>query len=185
VDFEVTQRIQPELGPTERMLWAGRPVQGVIFRKADLILVPFSLMWGGFAIFWEYAAWSGGAPPFFLLFGVPFVLIGLYLIFGRFFADAYIRRHTYYAVSDERVLLLKEAFGRNIKSLGLKSISEISLSHRGTDGGIISFGPATPLKAWGNSRWPGASHSIVPNFDLDSGINNVYEIIRAAKRDAA
>jgi hypothetical protein len=185
VDFEVSQRIQPELGPTERLLWAGRPVQGVVFRKADLMMVPFSLLWGGFAIFWEYSAWSSEAPPFFLLFGLPFVLIGIYLIFGRFFVNAYVRRHTYYAVSDERVLIMQEAFGKNIKSLDLKTISDVSLSQRGIDGGAIFFGPTTPFSGWSNTSWPGASRSIVPNFDLDSGARNVYEIIRGAKRDAA
>lgn len=185
MDFETTQRIQPELGATERLLWAGRPVQGLVLRKADLFMIPFSLLWGGFAIFWEYSAWSTGAPLFFLLFGLPFVLMGVYLIVGRFFVDAYIRGRTYYAVSDERALILKEAFGRNLKSIDLANIADISLSERGIDGGLIIFGPAEPLIGQAGSAWPGRSQGATPSFELGSGAHNAYEIIRAAQRDAS
>src|SRR4029077_18044987 len=45
--------IQPELLSGESILWAGQPNSSVVFHKEDLFLLPFSLLWGGFAIFWE------------------------------------------------------------------------------------------------------------------------------------
>jgi hypothetical protein len=160
MDFETTQRIQPELGATERLLWAGRPAQGLVLRKAD-------------------------APLLFLLFGLPFVLMGLYLIVGRFFADAYIRGRTYYAVSDARILILTEAFSRSLKSMDLKTVTDVSLSQRGIDGGTIFFGPANPLVRRAGGAWPGSSQGATPSFELDIGARNAYEIIRAAQRDAS
>jgi len=66
--------IQPELTSGETVQWAGQPNRRVILHKEDLFLIPFSLFWGGFTIFWESIAsgfWGSkgvaGAPSFFLI----------------------------------------------------------------------------------------------------------------------
>ena len=68
-------------------------------------MVPFSLMWGGFAIFWELSVLQTDAPAFFALFGIPFVLIGLYLIVGRFFFEAKQRANTFYGAEQVKIVV--------------------------------------------------------------------------------
>src|SRR6185369_2341404 len=117
--FQSSQRFQPYLFTGERVLWTGQPRQGIALTAKDTFLIPFSLLWGGFAIFWNVGVWSfpGQGPPLaFRLFGVPFLVIGLYFIVGRFFHDAYVRKNMFYAVTDQRVLVLR---GSKITSLDI------------------------------------------------------------------
>jgi hypothetical protein len=99
-DQDSALALQPELLPGERLLWAGRPSNGVILRAQDAYLIPFSLLWGGFAIFWEMSA-SG-----FLNWNTwyPVRPVGQYFIWERFVVASYLRKRTFYAVTDRRVL---------------------------------------------------------------------------------
>ena len=83
--------LQGYLGPGEKLLWSGQPEAGLKLRGSDAIVIPFSLMWAGFALFWEYSVLGTNAPLFFKLWGIPFVLVGLYMVVGRFFVDAWMR----------------------------------------------------------------------------------------------
>lgn len=56
MNYDVQMIIQKELDSGEGLLWAGTPKQGTIFKGTDVFMIPFSLLWGGFAIFWEYMA---------------------------------------------------------------------------------------------------------------------------------
>ncbi|MGO9170512.1 MAG: hypothetical protein ACLP7P_00900 [Rhodomicrobium sp.] len=86
MDNSAEAALVKELDHGERLLWSGMPRQGIFFRPSDIFMVPFSLFWGGFAFFWEFTAMtSNKSQSFFPLFGIPFVLIGIYIIAGRFF----------------------------------------------------------------------------------------------------
>src|SRR5574341_1461370 len=117
MDRATEQEISRELSPTERLLWADRPLTGLRFRPADVFLVPFSLLWGGFAIFWEWSVINSNAPVFFWLWGIPFVLVGLYFIGGRFFVDGWQRDKTYYGVTNERIIIVSGLLNRKVKTL--------------------------------------------------------------------
>jgi hypothetical protein len=182
--ISIPEDIRSQLSSGERVLWSGQPRQGIVLRGADALMIPFSLMWGGFAVFWEASVISSNAPPFFVLWGVPFVLVGLYLIAGRFFAEAKQRARTYYAVTNERILIVSGLFSRKIKSLNLRTLSDLSLSEGKSSHGTISFGGGSPLASMfgGFSGWPGMEAHFGPRFELIEGPRAVYETIRKAQR---
>ncbi len=176
--------IQREIRSEERLLWTGAPRQGLRLRPADSFMIPFSLVWGGFAIFWEYSVIHdvfshGSHPPLFMaLWGIPFVAVGLYLIVGRFFADAYQRTRTLYAVTDQRILIATMWWNKEVKSLSLKTLPQITLAEKSDGSGTLTFGaqPATALAAGGG--WPGTRKQAAPAFEFVERVRSVHDLIQ-------
>jgi hypothetical protein len=176
-----SQVISSLLGREERLLWSAQPRQGVFLRSTDAYLIPFSLLWGGFAFFWEGTVVNSNGPVFFQLWGVPFVLIGLYLIASRFFADAKLRSKTYYGLTTERIVIVSGLFARTTKSLQLRTLSDVSLVESNGGFGTITFGPVAPW--WvGTAGWPSSRRQLSPSFDSISAPHDVYEKIRVAQK---
>ena len=180
--YSTESLLTQELGRDERLLWSGRPRQGLLFRSSDWLAVPFSLMWGGFAIFWEYSVSTGrNAPLVMSLWGIPFVLLGLYIIVGRFFVDAWQRSRTCYGVTNQRVILAGGILARQVKSLPLATLSDLSLQERSDGSGTITFGPvASPYGSLGRG-FPGMNRASTPAFDPIDHARQVYSLIREAQ----
>jgi Bacterial PH domain len=178
--------LERELSSGEKMLWSGQPQRGIRLRKQDAFMIPFSLVWGGFAIFWEATVIRSNGPAVMKIWGIPFVIAGLYLIFGRFFADAKIREKTFYGVTNERVLIVSGLFSRNLRSLNLKALPEICFNERADGTGTIVFGSASvyPGAQFTGSGWPGTGRFAPPSFDMIAQAREVYEIVRRTQSDA-
>jgi hypothetical protein len=186
------QDLRHTLEPGEQLLWSEFPRQGLMLRAEDAFLIPFSLMWGGFAIFWEATAIFGERDvpdrfnlwdKFFVLWGIPFVLIGLHFIFGRFVADSVRRGRTIYAVTDRRAILLTNFFGHNVRSTSLSGLSEFNLSKKANGRGTITFGPANYV--YGARGWPSTIRNTAPAFESIARADDVLKIIRDAQRASA
>jgi hypothetical protein len=184
------------LDPGEKLLWSGQPKQGVRLQVQDIFLIPFSLMWGGFALFWEAMALGIGpaahlhgraASPvawIFPLWGIPFVTVGLYMIFGRFFYDAAIRRKTYYGITNERLIIFKSLFAQSIASFDYGTLASLNLVERGDGSGDILFATPGPMAGFAMRGWPGTARSMAPGFYLLPQARVIYNQIRAAQRQA-
>jgi hypothetical protein len=184
----IPEEIGREVSGTERVLWSGQPRQGIVFRGADVFLVPFSLLWCGFAIFWEASVLRAPkAPGLFAVWGVPFVCAGIYMVAGRFFTDAEQRKRTFYAVTNERVVIVSGLFARSVKSLDLRTLADLSLSEGANGQGSISFGGGSNFGSMsgGMSSWPGSQANVGPRFDLIPNARAVYDIIRNAQRPSS
>jgi hypothetical protein len=179
---EADKNITAELGAGERLVWSGRPRRGVRFTASDVFLVPFSLLWCGFAVFWERNVLRMGAPLFFAIWGVPFIALGLYMVFGRFIADAVRRGKTFYGLTDRRAIIVSGIFTREVKRIDLASLDEISVSERADRSGTISLGTVAPKYALASRMfspsWPGMRNHLPPAFEMIEDAKAVYEKIR-------
>lgn len=171
MDYELSQELQPYLNQSERLLWAGKPKAGILFRTSDLFVVPFSLLWCGFAVFWVFMAQKAGG--IFALFGVPFVVIGLYFVFGRFLVDARQRAGTVYGLTEDRILIRSGLFSKSLQSVNIKALTDFQYTEKKDGSGTITLGPKNPMMPYGStmSGWPG-----VKGMPMLDGIPNVREV---------
>jgi len=88
----------------ERLLWSGRPQRYPFFVRQDILGVPFSLVWLGFVSFWLYSVWVMDGPGLFKIWGIPFVLFGIFQAFVRPVVRWMQLRATRYAVTSLRVI---------------------------------------------------------------------------------
>jgi hypothetical protein len=170
-----------EMQPGERIQWSGTPQQGLLLRGSDAFLIPFSLLWGGFAFFWEFMVNAQGAPLLFRLWGIPFVLVGVYLIVGRFFWDKVQRVHTFYCVTNKRALIRSGIFSSTLQTVAIHNLSEISVSEKADGKGTITFGPADPFKGV-SFGWSRRGSPPSPSFDMIPDVRRVYDLLQTAER---
>jgi hypothetical protein len=179
VEIEDQQTLMRYLQPGESLLWVGRPPGRILFRKSDIFLVPFGLVWGGFAFFWEYSAYASGAPTLFLLIGGFFVVMGVHLTLGRFLVDMLQRRKTVYGLTTGRVLFLSGIFSQTLKSFDLKTITDVSLDEKADRCGTLTFGRPNSAGVFSNASWPGAAEVSSPAFEMIDNASDVLEMIRS------
>ena len=145
--MENTDLFNDRLLPGETIIWYGQPGQGFLLTPRDALLIPFSVVWGGFAIFWESSVVTSKAPPDFTIFGAVFVAIGLFFIFGRFLVDAWLRTRMAYALTDKRILILRWGRWSSFKAVGLDRLPDATMSEGASGRGTIRFGEQGPF--WG------------------------------------
>jgi hypothetical protein len=120
------------------------------------------------------------------LWGIPFVLVGLFLVFGRFIYDARRREHTFYGLTDRRAIIISGLSQRTTQNVSLRALSDVSLAERADMSGTITLGSQGPLPAWARgTAWPGMAYKGTPSFELIANARSVFEQIREAQSKAS
>jgi hypothetical protein len=190
IDQSTFQQIQPELLPDESIVWGGRPVTSVVFHKEDTFLIPFSLLWGGFAIFWEASVlglWShNGSWVLGTIWGIPFVLFGQYLIWGRFLYTAWLKRRTAYAVTNRRVLAVQEGWTKRVASAYLDSLPAL-VKESGSNGiGVLRFKQPQLMRngRFGWRSWNSLEVGVLPAFVDVQDVDSLYRLVSDLREKA-
>jgi hypothetical protein len=139
--------VNTELPSSEHVLWTGSPVRYPVFDRQDAFLVPFSILWFGFAIFWEAMALKSAAPFFFVLWGLLFVVIGCYLCVGRLIVRQIMLRSVVYTITDQRIIMRWKGMGNERETSRYLDHLEPPILAESDDGvGTIRFGSASPFQ---------------------------------------
>lgn len=171
--------LQPFLQQGENLLWSGVPATGLRLRAQDLVLIPFSVVWCGFAIFWTLQVPHFQGFSVFSLVGFLFVAAGLYFVAGRFFWDAFVRKGTVYGVTNHRVLILAGGINRELRSLQHGAYPGLTLRMHRDGRGTIVFGVetfSTQLQFWSRTS---ESRVTPPAFEFIANPTQVHKILTA------
>jgi hypothetical protein len=184
IDPEASSKLQPELLSGESLLWAGRPNPTVLFHSDDWYLIPFSLVWVCFTAFWESGAlgyWgnnSNKASLFMSLWGIPFILVGQHMLWGRYAYDGWLKRRIFYGVTSRRILVVQEGWNRRAAFTYIDVLPTVE--REGTETGTLWFGPKAPVIGGRNQKLRDMSRFRVSDpvvfADID-GVESVYRLV--------
>lgn len=181
--------IQHELPQHEVLLWAGKPRQGLVFRHFDRYLIPFSILWFALAVYWEILAFdvveetaSSMAATFYPLSGIPFVLLGLYALIGRFVVDQKRRANTCYGLTDTQAIIISGRLKPQLKQLDLQAHPLISLSEEQDGYGSITFAHDTSVPMTDSTDIEELHSTDSVTFEMIADAHKVHALIQTRIR---
>ena len=129
---------------SSKVLWSARPDPRAFARNGSgraIIGIPFT----AFAILWTWGA-SGGlssnkgksAPPFFVLWGCMFIIIGLCILLSPVFAFWKAGR-MFYVVTDKAAIIFERTWSLKIHSFDASALGGFERVSRGDRAGDIVF----------------------------------------------
>jgi hypothetical protein len=178
------EQVREHLRDDEELLWRGAPDESVRFTAQDAFLVPISILWCGFALIWEAAAFSSSSPPFFKLWGIPFVAVGLYFVAGRFFYKSYRKRRTGYAITGYRAMIVGP---RSFADLPLRDQPVTIRRSRDSRHASVTFENALMPGTGQRRRWGMPGYVAGPNTGMEllsPGIRQPFAFYDVASPDA-
>ncbi|MFI4855180.1 MAG: hypothetical protein ACIAQF_09440 [Phycisphaerales bacterium JB065] len=141
-------RIARELESNEELIWAGRPDPSRMGCRSMPIVI-FGIPFTAISVFWVLAtsgvlfgSIGGGGrivQILFTLFGVPFVLVGLFMLTAPFWAKRAAKR-TLYALTDRRCIIWQHGLRTTtVKSYGPDDLGSMSRVERKNGAGDVIF----------------------------------------------
>lgn len=180
IDYDISQRFSSYLQPGEHLTWAGQPKQGVVFTLVDIVAIPFGLVFFLFSCGWEtFVLWSFNRQDswvliLFALFGIPFVVAGANMVYFRFPRDKKRRAVTYYALTNQRALVLIDGKEPQLHSYIPTDLFDLKLTTRKDNGDVCFGGWKIPLQKRSSVRnWPYGAFS---GFRLIADAQEVYKM---------
>lgn len=177
-----------EMKKDEQLLWSGKPVFKPVSSLSAIFPMVFGVIWLAMLspVIKDWIPLSASdhshrPPLIFILFNIPFVLIGLAFIIGPVIYSLLWYRNTYYAVTSQRVIMLRTGLLKKFSSIRIKSL-DVYEKYSFADGmGTIVFG-SYPMPAY---LGPISGSGTVPAFICVPDVDGVYNTIESLVEKSA
>lgn len=169
----------------EQLLWTGKPVKKIKLLPAERFNIVFGIFWTAFSAFWiAMASWGtsqieGGdaMTKIFPLFGVPFLLIGLYLVFVAPIRSKNRRKNLEYALTNKRILILYNGKTQNLQSFKYSEIQNVNFGCDELGVGVVTFSSlaTTILNKGMNAKTRHFTNNVYGFYNIND-VKKVYKI---------
>jgi hypothetical protein len=192
-DESSLEKLQPELFPGEKLMWHGRPVQGFLriqqsdiwglFFGALFLCVSVFLLLSAFNLipvpdFWKEGGSAREARFACVIWSIILFPIALYWLGGSRWLDARARRHLFYGVTNERILVLRDQLRNSqvLTSLRIQDVPHLSIQVDANGTGHLIFAARA-------ANAPNQPLAYGVNFRLIPDVRKVYTLIRSIQRE--
>ncbi len=115
---------QKYLNLGEKTIWTGSPKYPIGQHTIPVKL--FGLFFLGFSLFWTIMAFQ--IADFMGLFGIPFIIVGSFIIFRNKKFGSKFQRQAFYAVTDERIMIVMISDTEEMTNVALDQLSNVITS---------------------------------------------------------
>ncbi|MBI2079556.1 PH domain-containing protein [Candidatus Micrarchaeota archaeon] len=123
------KELEKVLDEDEKVLWEGKPEFWPFFLGGSIWISLFGLIW---LLFISPVFLLGFADPedssIALIFMIPFLLIGLGLVFGTPLYNLFVHKHIYYAITDKRIIIQHGIIGRDFEILDFDQVTNAQVN---------------------------------------------------------
>ncbi len=159
---------QNEMLKDEKILWTGQPKKGFVLTIRDILQILAGLFFIGMGSFFEYGAIQS-FDLFAMIFGLLFLLPGLCMVLGNISSRNYQTKRTYYAVTNQRIIILINSSNKKVESIVINQIPVLNKTVKKDGSGTIRFD---------NSGAGENSYSVEAlSFDNIMDVDTVYRMI--------
>ena len=168
--------LKPYLRDGETLLWTRTPYEKTSYRP-PLLPIVFMIFWFGFAVFWTVSASVMGG--LFGLFGIPFLLAGGAMLWFLTAGVAGRYRHTLYAVTDRRAIILADTRrGTSYTEYTFSRLSGVALRNAKDGSGTIELvSPEAMYLRNINYRGGRRTYLSGDSFVMIADVERVYRMI--------
>ncbi len=160
---------QNEMLKDEKILWTGQPKKGFVLPGGYILLILFGFPLLGIGSFIEYITIFQSFDIFAMIFGLLLLLLGLCMVLGSIIYKNYRKKRTYYAVTNQRIIILINSSNKKVESIVINQIPVLNKTVKKDGSGTIRFD---------NSGAGENSYSVEAlSFDNIMDVDTVYRMI--------